>query len=540
MGYQLIIFDNPEVRKVAAEAVAIGKSPTECDIRQCENILDAEAVIARFGVQSCNLVIVGSSTPADACSARAQPTRDATTHFIRKLKKDQPHLRVVVLSAVPDQFLAGFLEAYEETALLQFDSQLRDALIREAIARPNDERGVHSDYLELDIFLDDCESGRWSMRRRGRMNYEDEGKLPLDRKMFEKIVRHSSILDGDVEHKIWKVIMTDLSEELEELLFKNANALFWGKFVAARTESGGLERTWIRFGVNEQTQDAFLEALKEESDQEHWMLKVPIFRKYPPAGRRLPLFKDIASRQGSINCLIIEADAQGGIVNFAGRDISLQSLSKTQEETERIESILAQACQTDNGRGVVKRVRISEAVGLRVDPRTYVLDVLRGGNWNLVHFAGHAVQSVKPEESAGAARSPTATARGQRAAQAALVLSADQDCVLPIEMFCQHLGATQFLFLSCCRSAESSLIMRLTEKLVPAVLGYRWRVDDAGASDFADFFYTELFNRTNSHYKYLEYAFRDARRKLYDRNNDDPTWASPMLVLQMKQAEVAY
>jgi hypothetical protein len=81
MGYQLIIFDNPEVRKVAAEAVAIGKSPTECDIRQCENILDAEAVIARFGVQSCNLVIVGSSTPADACSARAQPTRDATTHF---------------------------------------------------------------------------------------------------------------------------------------------------------------------------------------------------------------------------------------------------------------------------------------------------------------------------------------------------------------------------------------------------------------------------------------------------------------------------
>src|SRR5262249_41119095 len=111
--------------------------------------------------------------------------------------------------------------------------------------------------------------------------------------------------------------------------------------------------------------------------------------------------------------------------------------------------------------------------------------------------------------------------------------------LLPIDTFSKHIIAAQFIFLSCCRSAHSSLILRMAEKSVPAILGFRWRVDDAGAASFARAFYTELFNPGNPRCKYLEYAFRDARKRVYDDNSHDPTWASPMLVLQMKQAETA-
>jgi hypothetical protein len=119
------------------------------------------------------------------------------------------------------------------------------------------------------------------------------------------------------------------------------------------------------------------------------------------------------------------------------------------------------------------------------------------------------------------------------------VLSADKGSVLRVDGFSKLLLGTQFLFLSCCRSADSNLIMRAVEQFVPAVLGFRWSVDDVGAEQFARAFYTELFNRSNSRYKYLEFAFRDARKHLYDNDKNDPTWASPMLVLQLKQVETA-
>jgi CHAT domain-containing protein len=201
-----------------------------------------------------------------------------------------------------------------------------------------------------------------------------------------------------------------------------------------------------------------------------------------------------------------------------GQQSILATLPNLEREAADVAAVLNAARVTGPGNRPVEPVRVSELLAAGKDPLAHVLDMLRHTEWHLIHFVGHAIQSND---------------------RAALVLSADRNILLPVDTFSKHILAAQFVFLSCCRSAHSSLIMRMAEQSVPAILGFRWRVDDAGAARFAHAFYTELFNTDNPRCKYLEYAFRDARKAVYDTDDDDPTWASPMLVLQMKQAEAA-
>jgi len=516
--WQLIVYSDPVVLGLSATAVqAARRRPTANTIRTARHLLGAREHLKVLDVSACDLLVIGSSTPMDASADPEGPSRKPTTDFIRWFKEANKDVPVIVLSSTPDQKLAGFLDAFDYTVLIEFDDKWRDVLIREAAATPLP-RAQCKDYLELEIVLDDCESGRWWMKRQGKKPFEETGELPLAPKLFQRIVRHSAILDGDTPSEGWRGTLEDISEDLDELLFGDRNREFWRKFVQERAEAGGLERTWLRFGVSEDTHDAFLEAVKECGDLDHWMLKLPIFRKYPPAGRRLPLFKDIASREGPIKCLIIEADREGGAVNFMDQETILATLPNLEREAADVTAILNAVRATGHDIGTVEPIRISQLLAEGKDPLAYVLDKMRHTEWHLIHFAGHAIQSKD---------------------RAALVLSAAENILLPVDTFSKHILAAQFVFLSCCRSAHSSLIMRMAEQSVPAILGFRWRVDDAGAASFAHAFYTELFNTGNPRCKYLEYAFRDARKYVYDTNSRDPTWASPMLVLQMKQAEAA-
>lgn len=516
MAWQLIIYREPDVLDLAVSAVSSSRGLSS-EIRTAGNLADARKLMAELGCGSCDLVVLGSSTPESDSSEGSDPGRQPTRNFLRELKESNSQVQVIVLSTVPDDVLVGFLEAYRNTALLMFDSDWRDSLIRKAAAVQPAEPD-NPDFLELRIEIRNSKEGHWWLQRRGKMDYRDHGMLPLEERLFDRIVRRSRSLDGDIQGRNWRNTMIDIAEDLEEMLFDNNNRMFWKKFTRHCQKTGGLERTWVRFSVNPETEIAFLEALKELDDAEHWMLTAPIFRKYPPLTHRLPLFKDAASRQANINCLIIEADAQGGMVEQDGKQQILVDLPNVEQEVRDVSEVLRRARADGKGVGEVEVLRVCDERREGRDPLQEVLRAMRRGCWHVIHFAGHAVQS----------------GRGK---SAALVLSADSNSLLHVENLCKYVGHAQFIFLSCCRSAESSLIMRLAEEAVPAILGFRWRVHDGGAANFARTFYSELFNRGNSHYKYLEYAFRDARKKLYDRDESDPTWASPMLVLQMDQAQ---
>jgi hypothetical protein len=528
--WQLLVYNDHDVLDLSTRAVrAVQTGPVD-SVRIAMNLARAREHLAEFTVQSCNLVVLGSSTPEDATSPVNAPTREPTKNFIKWLKRMRPELQLIVLSAVPDEPLSEFLDAFDYTSLVRFDEKWRDVLSSEAekVLAPQAvagntgsvSRGERA-YLELDIELDDMKSARWSLERRGRDPFEDHGIIPLDANLFETIVGRSARIETQIKSNSWRDTMRDLSRELEQLLFMQSqgNQQFWKIFVREREQAGGLERTRIRFVVSKHTHGAFVEALKEANDTEHWMLNLPIFRKYPSAARRFPLFKDIASRDGLISCLVIEADREGGEFDFEGTTKCLPSLPAVAEEAAAVAGILKGA-GTERGIGVVEHLRLGPAAQRNEELVPLVLNTLRKRHWNIIHFTGHAVQN-------GAS------------GDAGLVLSGDKGSVLRVDGFSKLLLGTQFLFLSCCRSADSNLIMRTVEQYVPAVLGFRWSVDDAGAAHFARAFYRELFNRSNSRYKYLEYAFRDARKCLYDNDKNDPTWASPMLVLQLKQVETA-
>ena len=70
-------------------------------------------------------------------------------------------------------------------------------------------------------------------------------------------------------------------------------------------------------------------------------------------------------------------------------------------------------------------------------------------------------------------------------------------------------------------------MFQLARKNIPAVLGFRWEIDDKKAHEFAIKFYEHLFGDN----KLLEYAFLEARKDMYFEYPHDRIWASPMLVM---------
>jgi CHAT domain-containing protein len=244
------------------------------------------------------------------------------------------------------------------------------------------------------------------------------------------------------------------------------------------------------------------------------MLKAPIYRRYDRPGMGYPLFKDGASRDGTINCLIVAADPRGCDLGDPW-NTPLEELSKLLDEVKTVEAIL-QREKTE--RGGIGEVRLFEA-GKHPDPAGELTKLLQKGPWHLVHFAGHAVRS-------GAA--------------GALVLGGERGAVLPIGNLAEQLAeaGTQFLYLSSCRSADAYFVMRLVEQRLPAVLGFRWPVNDPKAMEYARRFYEALFEKESSR-KYLEYAFLSAKRELHRmceaEQKPDSTWAAPVLVMQVNQ-----
>ena len=65
---------------------------------------------------------------------------------------------------------------------------------------------------------------------------------------------------------------------------------------------------------------------------------------------------------------------------------------------------------------------------------------------------------------------------------------------------------------------------------IPAILGFRWDLDDEHAVHHAAAFYEEL---TSS--GILEDAFVKARNALFCRHETNRIWASPVLVLQTNE-----
>ena len=90
---------------------------------------------------------------------------------------------------------------------------------------------------------------------------------------------------------------------------------------------------------------------------------------------------------------------------------------------------------------------------------------------------------------------------------------------------------TRFVFLSSCKSAKHDFIYHLAKHGIPAIMGFLWKVNDEKAKGYADSFYGHLLSDEE---RSPEYACLEAKREMHAKYEDDPIWASPVLVMQVE------
>jgi DNA-binding NarL/FixJ family response regulator len=528
-GWQLVAHPDADVCDMAALSVqrALRQQKLMARVDSVANIAAAQESLKLHGSSKVDLIVIASTMPADDTTSVGFSSRDATKQFIRQLKmKDYPELPVIVVASTPDERLADFLDAYDQTGLVTLGSDFGPSLVQRICAlRAGSTSGAghESDapardrrddsWIHIDIHLDGDRS-RWLIERVGANEFESQGTLQLDKRQLSRFINDSKRLDEDVANNNdqWFERLKELSNDLRQLLFRNAsdNMDFWDRLLKHRERVGGVSRSRIRVTVDDATHSMLFEALRdsEDIDDEFWVLNAPIFRRYAQPMALPPLFKerDPASRNKPINCLIIEADGEPGIVvDASGIDESFPRLKHLKGEADAVEAILRR-----HAGGKVERLSLAEVDG---DLRACVVAKLGELQWHVVHFCGHV---------------------GGDAEHAGLVLRADAAGVLPVKKLADALTRTQLLFLSSCRSASTRIVMHAVRRLVSAVVGFQWVIDDQAASEFAIGFYDQLFSTADAHARDLEYALLKARRKIYKQHPEHPSWVAPVLVMQMR------
>jgi len=567
MSWILIAYFDEEIRLQTRQVLARAVGPTLPRVEFAANIVQAREQFAKHHTTHCRLVVLGAATPLDAGSSVGLSDREPTKALVAELKEHHPGLRLVMLSAVPDDMLAEFLYPYKHWALVTIDAGFAASLRTRAaellvatditaeptqpgsLAEPHNGFGATRARLLLDIDLCDERSATYHMRRIGADGFEKPGVLALDKREIDDILRESRRLETDVAERRanWLEDLGHLSERLSRLLFQGGHENFrcWEGFLRHREKVGGIANTRVRLTVNELTHPMLVEALRDQSEatDDYWMLNAPVFRRYRPRGDEVkPLFKDPVSRESPINCLVIEADGEPGNVPLdKGGVLEFDRLLHCRRESIEISKLLRASAG-----GRVRRIELGR---VQSDVQQYVLDALDADHWHIVHFCGHAIGSVRED--------------------AGLVLRADRNGILPVARLVKALERTQLLFLSSCRSAAAEIVTQAVESGVPAVVGFRWVIDDESASRFAVEFYRRLFDPSDRVcYRYVEYAFTRARRATHDflgapaailevegrtakigkrsrrpassewrrqptSRGPDPSWVAPMLVMQL-------
>jgi len=254
------------------------------------------------------------------------------------------------------------------------------------------------------------------------------------------------------------------------------------------------------------------------------MLQAPIYRRVDiPIDQEYPLFADGLESREPLNCLIIEADASGYVPAL---DEGLPALAGLRTETEWLVSYLQGLRQAAlKGEAVV---RIGEI--LRLDRDTVpagrkfsdcLKEVLQRQNaWQLVHFAGHSTYVQR-------------LVQGQVQGKGYFIfpgLGGQDNEAMEVSELCIYLRkrGVRLLYLSSCYSAATEFVIELANHLIPAILGFRWRVADAKACSHTKSFYRHLFERRS-----VDQAFLETRRDMYREDPQDRTWAAPLLIMQI-------
>lgn len=349
----------------------------------------------------------------------------------------------------------------------------------------------------------------YTVRCRGSQQYFYPGRRSVESSRLERLARDTKRIERIRAYPDWVEALRDVGGDLTELLIKSDGE--FGMHLGIARGMARDENLRIRFSIDRDVHPVALEALvKPEARDQFWMLEVPMSRKLKTPAWRLPLFQDEETRRGPLNCLIIESDIGGYVPQLK----SLPELKHVRAECAWLENFLKET-NGSNRRARFGRVeRVSRATINGTSFRERVRELLSDGTeWHVIHYGGHSCYDERTKTG--------------------YIFLPGGNGIEPLDVtdFVAWLKAARasFVFLSSCQSSHDVFAFELARKEVPAILGFRWEIDDHAAEEHTRTFYSELLSGEPS----LELAFQKTRCKMYEASKENMIWAAPMMILQI-------
>jgi hypothetical protein len=487
------------------------------------------------------VVVIDLELPTDR---RSGPVPLGGLHFAEAAHARHPALPLVLIASSGSPELSARVDALGNAALVlqghRFDSDLQDqvlqGLARAASLAPGAgagpitvaaKTGPPVRYL-IEFTLrasGHCTYRVWS--ENDRVPYAKHLPLEIPAEKLEELRAATARLPASPN---WARDYEAIGENLICLLLSNKDiALDLGALQQLSRERAGSQIA-ICFVVDEGAYPIALEALRGAgtSSRKYWLEWAPIWRQLDNmTARRTALFQDAETRDDPIDCLVVEADAEGKVDNLG---LDLQALRGVEDEARWLVQHLRAQRGVKIGR--IGRIRVrqgqvqtsvsdSGADPNQVQPGTFaeVLEELltQQGPWHLVHFAGHShyddadrtgyVILPGPPPAAGEQTSPEPV--GTR-------------------RFAKWLAQTQLVYMSSCRGSSPAFVYDMCTREVAAVTGFRWNIKDDTAVHHSRRFYEELFKRRS-----IEEALHHTWNHMYECYSKDRVWISSELVMQL-------
>jgi hypothetical protein len=465
------------------------------------------------------LIVTSLEIPEDnKPSAGAGEQHRRGLKLIRDLLHANPGMAAILITGQADNEVVAFTQS-ERVGLVQEGAGFKDQLEAEIARHLGSHKPETPRRVDLEISLSTDQGCSCRFHKGGRTLFE--GPLDVDRARLRHLVEDSR--DVRVDNHRWEKDLRLVGEALADELFQPtpANLAFRDKFHELKGNVG-IENIRVRFAVQDTLHPIAVEALKRRhEDEDSWMLQTAVYRGQRPHtdGRGLEprgLFQDEQTRDQPINFLIIEADVPNKvIVSAKDLDLKLNALPNLKKEVTAVGTLLSDLKK--EGRPMVGKVRMikKETVPAGSSFQKHVEDVLQEGAWHIVHYAGHTYYDFQH--------------------QVGYLFFPGSDGGLEpvrIDLFAHFLSKadTRFVFLSSCEGAQQDFIYHLAKERIPAIMGFLWNVGDAKAGEYAESFYRHLLGGKE---RSLEYACLEAKKEMHAKYEENPIWASPVLVMQV-------
>jgi CHAT domain/Novel STAND NTPase 2 len=232
--------------------------------------------------------------------------------------------------------------------------------------------------------------------------------------------------------------------------------------------------------------------------------------------RKKPLNPDFYLDK-EVKILLVGSNTHGA-VNMNEKDYQLSAIPGAVQEVQNLAQMIDQLNKNEN---------VNLLYDLKIDiSAAEMAELLQHGQYDIVHYSGHSFFAETPENSC-------------------LFFwdSPKMECIEKITATGLNTiverSNIKFFYLSCCQGAAMEvgnqvifndflgIIHSLLVAGVPAILAMRWPLSDQMAMLLASSFYKELFAG-----KGLDHSLFYARKQVQNKNTNDYTWLSPILVVQ--------